>query len=759
MPVLSFLRQRMLPLICTLGFLGVSTAPLAQLVGNQNDDSSLLSGASTGGTATSSGKPLSTPSIRSYDRPGAPTTVVASPAAVATLPPNDFQKFVQSSTGQSLPLFGTDFFKANAFVAQGNVPVAADYRMGPGDELEIRGWGSIDVDVRTVVDRNGFIHIPQIGSINMAGVRSSDAEKTIRTAIGRYYRDFELSVTQGQLRGITVYMVGQARQPGAHQMPGNATLVSALFASGGANEQGSMRSVQVKRGNQVVTTLDLYDFIARGNKAADIRLQDGDTIVLQTAKGFVALTGAVSTPAVFELSDDDTLGSLLALAGGLPVVADPKRVYLERVDTSKQPARSVETFALNSKGLNKKLRNGDVLSVLSVNGAFDNAVTLRGNVDQSVRLPWHAGMKITDLIPNKRFLISRASLNRQNSTLQSGDNENTLAQRIGSLVDEVNFDYAVVERIDTQQVTMSLLPFNLGRALDTPSSPDNLALQPGDIVTVFSVNDVRVPQAKRQVFVRVEGEVANPGIYQMAANEGLIDLLNKAGGLTTDAYLFGAEFYREQVRQTQSKNLIKLIEQMELQFQSRLNASSSVINASSEEALKAGQLLKQAEVAAHNRVIQRLRSLRPSGRVMLGLSSEPEKQLVPDLKLQNHDHLVVPPRPDFVYVLGAVSTESALIWQAGKSARHYMDLSGLTAGADDSETFILRADGSVITPNSLGVFSSVNRTTVLPGDTIVLPEKMVTESAWSVFTRSAKDITQIIYQFSLGAAALKTLRD
>lgn len=754
MTVLSFLRQRTLPLICALSFIGFSAASHAQL----SVDASLLSGANNNSVTPTDTK-LNIPSIRSYDRPDVPVTSVAGPAAVASLPQNDFQKFVQSSTGQSLPLFGSDFFKANAFVAQGNVPVSADYRMGPGDELEIRGWGSIDVDVRTVIDRNGLIHIPQIGAISMAGVQSSDAESTIRTAIGRYYRNFELSVTQGQLRGITVYVVGQARQPGAHQMPGNATLVSALFASGGANEQGSMRSVQVKRGNKVVTTLDLYDFIANGNKAADIRLQDGDTIVLQTAKGYVALTGAVSTSAVFEISDSDTLGSLLALAGGMPVVADPKRVYLESVDNSKQPARSVETFALNAKGMNTKLRNGDVLTVLSVNSAFANAVTLRGNVDQSVRLPWHKGMKVTDLIPSKNFLMSRASLQRQNSTLRSDDTESTLAQRIGNLVDEINFDYAVVERIDTQQVNMQLLPFNLGRALDTPSSPDNLSLQAGDIVTVFSVKDVRIPQAKRQVFVRIEGEVSSPGIYQMASNDGLIDLINKAGGLTPDAYLFGAEFYREQVRQAQTKNLDKLVDQLELQMQSRINAAVGTLTSSSEEAVKASQLRMEAESASQKRIIQRLRSLKPSGRVMLGLSSEPQKQLLPDLKLQNQDHFVVPPRPDFVYVLGAVNAETAFVWQSGKSARHYMDMSGLTAGADDGETFIFRADGSVMTPQSLGLFGRINSTTVLPGDTIVLPEKIIAESAWSVFTRNAKDVTQIIYQFSLGAAALKTLRD
>jgi protein involved in polysaccharide export with SLBB domain len=124
------------------------------------------------------------------------------------------------------------------------------------------------------------------------------------------------------------------------------------------------------------------------------------------------------------------------------------------------------------------------------------------------------------------------------------DNEASLAQRIGNLVDEINFEYAVIERVDREKVQVKLLSFNLGQALDNPSSPENIALLPGDVLTVFSANDVRVPQAKRQVYVRVEGEVWRPGIYQMKQGDSLPQLIEKAGGLTDDAYLFGAGFYR-----------------------------------------------------------------------------------------------------------------------------------------------------------------------------------------------------------------------
>lgn len=707
---------------------------------------------------------LSTPMIRQDDRAFGGQAAAPNASQSPTfkpLTPNDFQKFVQESTGQSLPLFGAEFFAqpSGAFAPQANTPVSPDYRMGPGDEVQIKGWGSVDIDVRAVVDRNGLIHIPRVGSVALAGVKSSQAESTVRAAVAQYYKDFQLSVTQGQLRGITIYVVGQARQPGAYNLSGASTLVSALFASGGPNNLGSMRHVQVKRGDRVVTDLDLYDFLAKGDKSTDIRLQDGDTIVIPPAKAYVALSGKVANPAVYELAgDQDTIGSLLALAGGLPVVADPKRAYLERVDPQKAPARTVETFALDSSGLRKKLKSGDLLTVMTLSPEFGNAITLRGNVAQPVRTPWRQGMKVRDLIPNKSFLMSRESVQRQNGALlKDADNVDSLAGRIGNLVDEVNLEYAVVERVDNANVSVQLLPFNLGAALDDPNSPENLPLMPGDIVTVFSVTDVRVPQGKRQVFVRVEGEVNRPGVYQMKPGDTLPSLIERAGGTTPDAYLFGAAFYREEVKVAQTANLAQLVRRLEAQSQTKL--SSAAASVTTTEGAGVAQLRLQAEAAAQQQALERLKNLKPTGRIMLDLGSDKVQAAdLPRLRLEAQDRLVVPARPDFVYVLGSVNTEASLIWRDGKSVQDYLNQSGLTSGADKDEMFVIRADGSVAS-NSGGLFSGVGRIKALPGDVIVLPEKTDHESAWSVFTRNAKDITQIIYQFSLGAAAIKTLRD
>jgi protein involved in polysaccharide export with SLBB domain len=498
---------------------------------------------------------------------------------------SEFQKFISDNTGKVLPIFGAEFF-ANApatFAPILNSPVPTDYPLGPGDELMIRGWGSIDIDFKATIDRNGTINIPTIGSVVLAGVKAGEAENVIRNAVARLYKGVTVSVNFGQLRAITVYVVGQASRPGTYTVSSLSTLVTALFASGGPNANGSMRRVQVKRGGKVAAELDLYSFIAKGDKSADIKLLDGDTIYIPPAGGYVALVGKVNSPAIYELKNStDSVASLLDVAGGLPVVADPRRAYLERIDPTRNQPRSVEEFALNGEGLQRPLKNGDVLNVTSITPDFSNAVILRGNVDQPVRAPFKQGMRVSDLIPSREYLITRESTRRQNNVVAAGDLEkdttqdaDKIAARIGNLIAPINWDYAVVERVNRADLSTKLIPFNLGAVFSNPNGPDNVQLQPGDTVTIFSQEDVAVPMDKRQVFVRVEGEVRVPGVYQMTAGDTLQSLIAKAGGPTGNAYLFGTGFFREEVKKEQQANLQRAADRLEAQVRSEQSAQAT----------------------------------------------------------------------------------------------------------------------------------------------------------------------------------------
>lgn len=684
---------------------------------------------------------------------------------------SEFQKFIADSTGKILPVFGAQFFaNANAtFTPISGAPVPADYPLGTGDELMIRGTGSIDIDYRATIDRNGQISIPTIGSVNLAGVRAGDAESVIRAAVATMYKGVTINVNFGKLRAITVYVVGQANRPGTYTVSSLSTLVTTLFASGGPNANGSMRHLQVKRAGKVVADLDLYAFIAKGDKSADIKLQDGDSIYIPAATGHVALVGKVNTPAIYELrTANDSIESMLDIAGGMPVVADPRRAYLERIDASKSQPRSVEQFALTGAGLKRTLKNGDVLNVTSITPDFSNAVILRGNVDQAIRAPFLPGMHVSDLIPNREYLITRSSIKRQNGAVSTGENDKVtneaagnIASRIGGLIDEINWDYAVVERINRADLTVSLIPFNLGNVFSNPSGSDNVQLQPGDTVTIFSQQDVAVPMEKRRVFVRVEGEVKVPGVYQMNAGETLQSLLARAGGTTSDAYFFGTAFYREQVRVEQEANLEKAATKLENQL--RIEQSKGVANARSLSVTdaQAAEAQRQAELQLAKENISRFKKLKPTGRITFGLDpAEHSFARLPQLKLENGDRLVISARPEFVHIFGAVNAEASPMWRSNMRVEDYLKMAGLTTDADAENVFVMRTDGSVVARNtSAWSFGGIGGVIVMPGDSIIVPEKFDKETAWTKFTKGTREWAQIFANFGLGAAAVKTLRN
>lgn len=685
---------------------------------------------------------------------------------------SEFQNFVEYATGKQLPLFGEEFFSRSpsSFAPLQDTPIPSDYVLGAGDEILIRASGSVDIDYRATVDRNGLINIPTIGTVTMAGVKAGEADAVIKSSIAKLYRDVVVSVSYGRLRAMTVYVVGQAKKPGSYTVSGFSTLVTALLVSGGPNLTGSMRNVQVKRHGKVVGSLDLYSFIAKGDKSNDVKLQDGDTIYIPAAAGYVALTGKVNAPAIYELkSANESIAGILDLAGGVPVVADPRRVFLERIDPAKSQPRTVEEFALNQAGLAKTLKNGDLLTVTSITPDFSNAVTLRGNVSQALRVPFKQGMRVRDLIPNREVLMTRASVRRQNDVLlRKDDNANdddkrikessaSIAASIGNLVDDVNWDYAVIERIDRATLNVSLVPFNLGRAMDNPESEDNLRLQVGDAVTVFSQNDIQVPIAKRKVFARVEGEVNTPGVYQMGPGDTIQSLIAKAGGATSNAYLFGAEFYREKVRQEQQANLEKAVRRLETQM--RTESAKTTANQSGAVDAQIVALKLKAEQDANAQILAKMRDLKATGRIAFGLAANDDNfEKLPALKLENGDQLVIPSRPDFVHVFGAVNQEASIIWHKGMTVEKYLADAGPTSEADMDGVFVLRANGTVISSTGRGWFSSINSAEVMPGDSIVVPDRLNKETAYKTFTNGLKDWAQILSGFGLGAAAIKTLK-
>jgi protein involved in polysaccharide export with SLBB domain len=762
----------------------------------------------------------------------------------APLPPNEFQKYLLQTTGQMLPLFGADFFENlnNSNSQYARSPVGDDYVLGAGDQLLIRIWGSTNAETTVNIDRQGAIAIPKLGTLRLAGVKAGQVDAVVKAFFSKYYKDIEVSVALGKLRKITVFVVGQSRNPGSYALSSQSTLTSALFASGGPSAGGSIRRVQLKRQGQNVAEFDLYDFLGKGDKSADIKLQDGDVLFYPRAAGFMAFLGKVNNPSVYEIkagassnAPKEALSDYLNLAGGLPVTADPRRATLERMQPGTEQPRRVQDITLTDAGLQIQIQNGDVVTVPAIVPELANAITLRGAVAQPSRMAWRAGMRISDVISKKSLLINPETIRKQNevlfdnfeqertarvrarvpsdlaidrvlldkknkedekpqinpssfadfgkpadvittklaepfrpvgemterdiATAQLGKPvvaEDSLADRIGQLSDEINLEYSVIERFSRETLKISLLPFDLGKVLANPKSEGDLELQAGDVITVFSHKDIQVPTALRQVFVRIEGEVKSPGIYPVGPGDNLQTIVQKAGGITSDAYLFATSLYREEVKKTQKLNMDKLLRRMESESSAVVAQVIQSGGASSDFALLQAKI--QSIQQAQKQSLDRFKMLKPEGRISLGIPANSNLvQDIPAIRLENGDRIQIPPKPDFIQIFGSVNTESALLYRAGRTVKDYLAMSGVASSADLNGAILVRANGSAITNQSYWRNDALSAQ-VLPGDTIFLPEKFDRESAWSQSVRTAKDFTQVLYQLGLGAAAIKTLR-
>ena len=456
-----------------------------------------------------------------------------------------------------LPVFGQELFETpQAYASDSAVPTPLDYVLGPDDEIRLQVLGPMEFNSVLKIDRNGQVNLPKVGPVTLAGVAVKDLDKTLQAHLGKVFANFTANASMGRLRGIQVYVVGQASQPGTFNLSSLSTLVNAVFASGGPNANGSMRSIELKRAGKTISTIDLYGFIARGDKSGDIALMSGDVIIIPPAGPRVAVTGAFDQAAIYELKPGSTsIGDILSLSGGVPALATRQKALLERINRQSTPPRQVMDIVLDAQGLSQPLNDGDVLTLLGISPAFANAVTLQGTVAAPLRYRWFEGMRILDLIPERDALITGDYYKRKNLLVQNSDAAKTAGEGVGSriksMVDQINWEYAVIERLDRSQLSTQLISFNLGKAVLQRDPANNLVLLPGDVVTILSQNDLRVPQERRSRLVRVEGEVAVPGIYQASPGETLAQLLKRVGGLTPQAYLFGTEVSRESVKERQ----------------------------------------------------------------------------------------------------------------------------------------------------------------------------------------------------------------
>jgi protein involved in polysaccharide export with SLBB domain len=304
-----------------------------------------------------------------------------------------------------------------------------------------------------------------------------------------------------------------------------------------------------------------------------------------------------------------------------------------------------------------------------------------------------------------------------------------------------------------------VIPFHLGRAVLQGDPAHNVALTPGDVVTVYSQKDVRGPVSRQTRLVSLEGEVNAPGIYQLQPGETLRGLIARAGGFTAQAYVYGLEFTREETRSRQRENLAAAIARLEA-----LSAVQAARDAANRRDDAAGASTSAAvSTTATQAQLVRLSRIEPNGRIALELEpADVTLASLPDVPLENGDRISVPPRPGFVTVAGAVVNSNAFVWKSGRTAGDYLRLAGADEAADTSNMFILRADGTVNSAaDRRGFFGrgGLESQVLQPGDALIVPNQLDFETWGRALVRNLKDFAQIFSGFGIGIAAINAIRN
>ncbi|MGC4028220.1 MAG: SLBB domain-containing protein [Steroidobacteraceae bacterium] len=426
--------------------------------------------------------------------------------------------------------FGYDLFDnaPSTFSPVTDVPVPAEYVVGPGDQLRVQLFGSQNRNLALTVNRDGAISLPELGPVRVAGMTFAAAQRAIEARVSQQMIGVQASVSMGDMRSIRVFVLGEARVPGSYTVSGLATMTTALFASGGVKPIGSLRNIQLKRQGNVVRQLDLYDLLIRGDTSDDAKLLPGDVIFIPPSGPVVSVHGEVKRPAIYETRGETSLADLVRLAGGLTPEGDASRVSVTRIDANGQ-RRVINLNLAQDAGGAQASRNGDVLHVAALKPQLDSGVTLEGFVYRPGVAAWREGLRLTDVIGSVDELKPTAD------------------QR-----------YILIRREGGVDRRVSVLSADLSAALAAPDSNANVRLMPRDRVTVLDLGPSRervirplMEELKLQSAlsrptetVQVGGNVKVPGEYPLEPGMRISDLIRAGGSLDSSAYGGMAELAR-----------------------------------------------------------------------------------------------------------------------------------------------------------------------------------------------------------------------
>jgi protein involved in polysaccharide export with SLBB domain len=440
---------------------------------------------------------------------------------------------------ESLKPFGYDLFDGmpSTFAPATDVPVPAEYVVGPGDSIEVLLVGNTKGRYALVVGRDGRVNFPELGPIPVGGRRFDQVRGELEARVRQQLIGTEASIGIGELRSIRVFVLGDAETPGSYTVSGLSTVTNALFVSGGVKKSGSLRRIELKRRGATVSTLDLYDLLLKGDTSADQRLLPGDVIFVPPVGPTVGLGGEVRRPAIYELKNELTAAQLLELGGGLTPEADASLATLERIND--QRARvTVDVDLSGAAGRILNLRSGDTLRVPDVRPTLDGSVTVNGYVHRPGPREFRPGMRMSDVLPTVDELKPNAD------------------QR-----------YLLVRREVPPDRRIRIFSVDLERALAQRGTPADIELAARDQIYVFDLEsgrdriieplmrDLRMQSRidEPTAEVSVAGKIKVPGQYPLEPQMTISDLLRAGGSLDEAAYGGTAELTRYEVVNGESR--------------------------------------------------------------------------------------------------------------------------------------------------------------------------------------------------------------
>lgn len=430
---------------------------------------------------------------------------------------------ISSTSEDRLKPFGYELFAGNptTFAPATNIPVPANYIMGPGDTVIIQMYGQRNVTHELAITREGMLMFPEVGPISVTGLSFGEMRDQIQNVVANQLIGQNASVTMGALRSINIFVLGEAYRPGSYTVSSLSTMTNALFVSGGVTSVGSLRTIRLMRNGELVTELDLYDLLLRGDTSGDARLQPGDVIFIPPIGTTVGIAGEVKRPAIFELRGGETAAQALALTGGFLPTAYPRASRIERINDRGE--RTLIDVDLSTQSApNIVVSDGDVIQVASVLDQVESVVMLQGHVQRAGGFQWRDGLRVSDVVPSVTDLMPNPDL-----------------------------DYALIAREIQPTRRIELIYVNLGAAIASPGSVADIAFQPRDQLLTFGASLDRQEQVadllqrlrdqatfdNPPLIVNVRGNVRFPGEYPLVRDMSAADAISFAGGLRASTEL------------------------------------------------------------------------------------------------------------------------------------------------------------------------------------------------------------------------------